>query len=82
MEFTKDASKMGGTCTTSVRNKFLNGEFQLVYELVNKVILLRLEKRTIALGVDLFVMECLSKFELVSLPALIIEHTYKFVHVN
>lgn len=40
----------------------------------------RSEKRTIASGVDLYVIECRSKFELISLPALMIEHISKVIH--
>lgn len=34
----------------------------------------------IASVVNLYVNECLSKFELISLPALIIEHMYNIIH--
>lgn len=37
-------------------------------------------KRTIASIVDLSVLECLSKFDLISLPALMIEHKFKAAH--
>lgn len=40
----------------------------------------RSEKRTIASGVDLFLIECLSKFELISLPAPMIEHIKKVIY--
>lgn len=35
-----------------------------------------------ASSVDLLLMECLSKFELISLLALIIEHIHKIVHIK
>lgn len=44
----KDASKVGGTSVVGVRKNFWKGEFQLVYEFVNKVTLPRAEKRTMA----------------------------------
>lgn len=54
-------SKVGGTSTAGVKKKFFTSEFQLVFEFVNKVLLPILEKRTIPSGVDLFLIECLSK---------------------
>lgn len=49
---------------------------------VNKVLLFRSEKRTVASAVDLFLIECLSKFELISLPFLMIEHMHKIIHMK
>lgn len=52
----------------------------MVYEFINKVLLPRSKNRTVASAVDIFLIECLTKFELVSLPSQIIEHMYKVVH--
>lgn len=73
---------MGGTFVARVRKKFLKAELQLVYELMNKVILPREENRIVDSIIDLFMIQCLSRFKLISLPALIIEHMYKVVHVK
>lgn len=75
-----DASKVWGTSVAGVRKKFLKGKFQLVFEFINKVILPRLEERTIAYTVDLYVIEFRSKFELISLLAFMIEHMHKVIH--
>lgn len=63
---------MGRTSTGCVRKKFLESEFQLVFEFVNKVVLPRSEKRTAASEVDFFMMEFLSKFEFVSMTSLML----------
>lgn len=54
----------------------------MVFELLNKVIFPRSKKRTIASIVDLFMIEFLSKFKLISLPSLMIEHRNKVIHEN
>lgn len=82
VEFMKVVSNVGRTSTVGVRKKFLKREFQLVYKFVNKVVMPRSKKRIVASTIDLFVMEYLSKFELVSLPDLMIEQMYKIVHVK
>lgn len=43
-----DISKIGRMSITGIRKKFLEEEFQLVLEFVNKVLLPRSEKRAIA----------------------------------
>lgn len=63
-----------------MRKKFLKSEFQLVFEFVNKDIFLKSEMRTIASVVDMYVIEYLSKFELIGLPSLLIEHMHKIVN--
>lgn len=52
----------------------------MVFEFVNKVPLPRTKKKAIASVVELFVIDCLSKFELISLLALMIEHMCKVIH--
>lgn len=47
-----------------------------MFELVNKVVVPRSKKRTIASIMDLHVMECLSKFKFINLPAMMIQHIY------
>lgn len=78
-EFIIEGSRVGGTLIAAVKKKFLKSEFQLVFEFINKVQLLRLGKITIASSIDMFLIKCLSKFELISLPTLMIEHMHKVV---
>lgn len=80
VKFMVDDLKVVGTSVAGVIKKFI--KFQLVFEFVNKVVLPRSEKRIIDSIVNLFVLEFFSKFELISLPALMIEHMYKVVHVK
>lgn len=49
---------------------------------VNKVILTKSIKRTMASAVVLFLMEYLRKFELINLHTFIIEHMHKIMHVK
>ena len=51
----------------------------MVFELINKVLLPRTEKRTVATAADLFVMEMLCTFEALNLPGLMLEHIHKIV---
>lgn len=51
-----DASKVEATSVAGVRKEFLKSEFQLVFEFVNKVVLLRYKKRSISSIVDLYVI--------------------------
>lgn len=53
-----------------------------MYEFVDKVVLPMSKKRILSSVVDLFLIEYFTKFELISLPALMIEHMYKVVHVK
>lgn len=46
------------------------------------MLLPRSEKRTVSSKVDLFLMECISMFKLVSLPSLMIKDIHKVVHVK
>ncbi|KAH0746073.1 hypothetical protein KY285_007730 [Solanum tuberosum] len=62
-----------------IQKKLMKGEYQFLFEFVNKVLLPRTEKRTIASATDLFVMEALSKFKPPNLPALMLEHMHKTV---
>ncbi|KAG5630164.1 hypothetical protein H5410_001881 [Solanum commersonii] len=57
----------------------MKGEYQVLFEFVNKVLLPRPEKCTVASATDLFVMESLSKFEPLNLQALMLDHMYKTI---
>lgn len=67
MDYIQRASKYEDMKCTGVPKKFFKGEHQLYFEFVNKVLLPRLEKRTVASTVDLFLMEQLETFEAINL---------------
>lgn len=52
----------------------MKGTFQLYFEFINKVLLPRSEKRTVASASDLFLMEALGKLEEINLPTIMLEH--------
>ncbi|KAH0784278.1 hypothetical protein KY290_003876 [Solanum tuberosum] len=89
IEFEEDGSittKVGSTSLHmtedllgQILEKLMKGEYQLLYEFVNKVLLPRTEKRTVASASDLFIMESLCKFDPIDLSALMLEHMYKTV---
>lgn len=82
LKFVQEASNVVRKSKFGVRKKFLKGEFQMLYELINKVLLPHSEKRTISSVVDIFLMNSLSNFEMVNLPGIIIEHMYKVMQVK
>lgn len=53
-----------------------------MFEFIKKVLLPKSEKRIVSSVVDLFFDESLSNFELISLPALMIEHMYQVVYIK
>ncbi|KAG5586834.1 hypothetical protein H5410_047268 [Solanum commersonii] len=56
-EFSKQATKRGDIKRAGLPNKFLKGEYQLLFEFIKKVLVPRTEKRTVAFVADLFLME-------------------------
>lgn len=58
----------------NVSKKALKREYQLLFELVNKELLLYTEKITTMTGPDLLLMKVLSKFQKVNISAIMIEH--------
>ncbi|XP_070013875.1 uncharacterized protein [Nicotiana sylvestris] len=60
-----------------IHKKALLPVYQLLFELVNKVLLPRAERRSVTSKSDLFLMEQLDNFTLVSLPAIMIERMQK-----
>lgn len=52
--------------------KALKSEYQLFFKLVNKVLLPRWERRTAVTGINLFLMEVLSIYKMVNLPAFLL----------
>lgn len=57
----------------SIKRNF-KSEYQLLFELVNKVLLSRLENRTTITSPDLFLMEVLSKYKKVNFLIIVIKH--------
>lgn len=53
---------------------FLKGEYQLIFELVNKALLSYTEKRATVIGPNLFPMDTLFKYKKVNLLAILIDH--------
>lgn len=76
--FANECTKLPKMNCTGILKKLMKGSYQLLFEFVDKVTLLRSEKRTVASTVDLFLMEALCKFGLLNLPALM-EHMHKTV---
>ncbi|KAH0714907.1 hypothetical protein KY284_007812 [Solanum tuberosum] len=60
--FPKECGKLTKLNCAGISKILLKGYYQLLFEFVNKVILPRSKKRTIASAVDLFVMEALNTF--------------------
>ncbi|KAG5576092.1 hypothetical protein H5410_056226 [Solanum commersonii] len=60
--FPKECGKLTKLNCVGISKKLLKGYYQLLFEFVNKVLLPRSEKRTIASATDLFVMEALNTF--------------------
>ncbi|KAH0737953.1 hypothetical protein KY290_036658 [Solanum tuberosum] len=79
MEFVKECSKIPKTRRAGIQKKLMKGEYQLLFEFINKVLLPRIEKRTVAFTSNLFIMESLCKFDPIDVPALMLEHMYKTV---
>ncbi|KAK4733461.1 hypothetical protein R3W88_007722 [Solanum pinnatisectum] len=78
-QFVNECSKIPDMHHAGVQKKLMKGEYQLLFEFVNKVLLPRTEKHTVASVTDLFVMEALCKFEPLNLSALMLEHKHKNV---
>lgn len=58
--FLEEAGKLKKLNPLVVSKKTLKGQYKLYFEFVNNVLLPRIEKRTIATMVDLYLMEKLS----------------------
>ncbi|KAH0746063.1 hypothetical protein KY285_007720 [Solanum tuberosum] len=73
----KGATKRGDIKRASLPKKFLMGEYQLLFELINKVLVPRSEKRIVASAADLFLMEHLDELEAINLPTIMLEHMHR-----
>lgn len=60
-----------------IHKKELLPVYQLLFKLVNKVLLTRAQRRSVTSKSDLFLMEQLASFTPVTLPAIMIEHMQK-----
>ena len=79
VEFLMEFTKIPNARHAGFWKKIMKGEYQLVFEFVNKVLLPQMEKGTLTSATDLFIMESLCKFETLDLFALMMEHMYKTV---
>ncbi|KAH0686209.1 hypothetical protein KY289_016976 [Solanum tuberosum] len=68
-----------GCKPSGLPKKFLKGEYQLMFEFINKVMVPRTEKRTVASAADLFLMEKLDELEEINLPAIMLEHMHRVI---
>ncbi|KAH0743043.1 hypothetical protein KY290_031036 [Solanum tuberosum] len=62
-----------------IQKNLMMGNYQLLFEFFNKVILSRSEKRTVGSDADLFLMEFLCKFDPLNRPTLMLENMHKTV---
>ncbi|KAH0702469.1 hypothetical protein KY285_016747 [Solanum tuberosum] len=76
-DFSKLATKRGDVKRAGLPKKFLKGEYQLLFEFINKVMVPRTEKRTVASAADLFLIEKLDELEEINLPAIMLEHMHR-----
>ncbi|KAH0742962.1 hypothetical protein KY290_030955 [Solanum tuberosum] len=65
-DFVQRATKRGDIKHAGLPKKFLRGEYQLLFEFINKVLVPRSEKRTVASAADLFHMEQLDELEAIT----------------
>ncbi|KAH0633500.1 hypothetical protein KY284_036286 [Solanum tuberosum] len=75
--FTVQATKRREVKLAGLPKKLLNSECQLLFEFINKILVPRSEKRTIASAADLFLMEQLSELEPINLLAIMMEHMHR-----
>lgn len=75
--FLEEARKLKNLNPSAVSKKLLKGQYQLYFKLVNKVLFLRTEKRTITIMADLYLMDKLSTMVPINFPALMMEHMTK-----
>jgi len=80
--FVQECGKLPKLNCVGIPKKLMNGEYQLIFEFVNKVLLPRSEKKTIVFAVDMYLMEALCKFDAINLPTIMLEHIHNTVRVN
>ncbi|KAH0639108.1 hypothetical protein KY290_036402 [Solanum tuberosum] len=74
-EFSQQATQCGDIKRAGLPKKFLRGEYQLMFEFINKILLPRTKKRTVA-SADLFLIEKLDELEAINLSAIMLEHMH------
>lgn len=57
--------------------KFLQGSYQFLFEFINKVLVLRTEKRIVTYVADLFLMEKLEVLNEINICDIMLEHMHK-----
>ncbi|KAH0778680.1 hypothetical protein KY290_005107 [Solanum tuberosum] len=72
----KRATKRGNIKRARLPKKFLRGEYQLMFEFINKALEPMIEKRNVASAADLFLIEKLDELEAINLPAIMLEHMH------
>lgn len=75
--FFENAGKLKNLNPSTIFKKLLKGQYQLYFEFVNKILLPRAEKMTIATMADLYLMEKLNIIVEINLPALMMEQMTK-----
>jgi len=75
--FSTRDTKRGEIKLVGVPKKFLKGEYQILFEYINKVLVPRTEKRTMAFVADLLLIEKLDELDDINLPAIMLEHMHR-----
>lgn len=78
-KFLRHIFKMDDLNIKAATKKSLQGEYQLLIELFNKVLLPRTKKHIVVTGTDLFLMEYLTKFKYINLFAIMIKYMHKVI---
>lgn len=78
-EFLNEYGKLSNLNGAGTPKKFLKGVYQLFFKFFYKFVLPRSEKQNITSRADLFMIETLSKFEVINLPAILLEHMHKTI---
>lgn len=81
-EFMKLATKWGDIKRAGLPKKLLKGEYLLVFEFINKVLVPRKKKWIVTSTADLFMMEKLVDLEEINLPAIMPEHMHNVMTWN
>ncbi|KAH0714884.1 hypothetical protein KY284_007789 [Solanum tuberosum] len=76
-EFTEWATKCGDIKRAGLPKKFLRGEYQLMFEFINKVLVPWSQKRNAISATDLFLMEQLDELETINLSPIMLEHMHR-----
>jgi len=81
-EFVHVIRKLLNQSCAGIPKKYLKGEYQMFFGLINKVVLRRSEKRFVASVAVSFLVEELSTIELINLPAIMLENMHKTMSVK